>query len=297
MSSKGVARQQWDDAELETLFTMRNRGASWQQIADRLPERTADAVRNEFHRLTKQGTALPVQQLPATPGDAEPFAETTRARTTWTKEDDIKLLSGLHTHGKQWRRILTQFPGRTDSSVRNRAKRLLGQAASMLGSGKSDSDADSSPCSKASSSKTDRSTVSPRSVEASPRVLAKPSRGMSVEDGRRTTDDERTAKALERRSRSARGDDSMRYDAASLSDSLRALDLFEADLFSRGTSFPRTELEPAGAQQQALFLEELSATTLDELSGKSTGSLNECLESVSLDELASITASLQQEVA
>jgi len=274
-TSQRMARQQWDDAELETLFTLRSRGASWQQIADRLPERTADAVRNEFHRLTKQGM-LPIQQLPATP-DAEPFAEATRNRTTWTKEEDIKLLSGLHTHGKQWRRILAQFPGRSDSSVRNRAKRLLGSAASMLGSGKSesgksDSDAESSP----------RTKASPRSVEASPRALAPPRappRSVSSDDNRR----ERADATVERRSRSERRDDT-----ASLSDSLRAMGLFDSErLFEM---FSERAEPPAGAGGA-----DEAQVSLDELSANSTGSLDETLDNISLDELASITASLQED--
>lgn len=93
------------------LLRLRGQGASWEQIASELPGRTADAVRIEYHRNHKPETEA---------GAAKPRVAT----VPWSTEEDHTLLAGLRRHGKQWRRILAMLPGRTDSSVRNRATRL-----------------------------------------------------------------------------------------------------------------------------------------------------------------------------
>lgn len=107
------------------MFELRSMGASWEQIAERLPERTPDAVRLEYHRrwrtdmqpaLPKEGAKTKIISL----AESKP-------RIFWTPEEDSRLLDGLRAHGKAWRKILAMLPGRTDSSVRNRAKRLTGE--------------------------------------------------------------------------------------------------------------------------------------------------------------------------
>lgn len=115
-------RTHWDTTALGTMFRMRSLGSSWEQIADQLPGRTADAVRLEYHR---RWTPELQATLPA------PDPTTTRAsqpscpRVFWSPEEDAKILHGVKLHGKSWRKILAMVPGRSDSSVRNRAKRLL----------------------------------------------------------------------------------------------------------------------------------------------------------------------------
>ena len=43
----------------------------------------------------------------------------------WTLAEDQTILRGLKEHGKLWKRIAQNVPGRTPSSVRNRYQRLI----------------------------------------------------------------------------------------------------------------------------------------------------------------------------
>lgn len=127
-------RTHWYESEIELLFDMRARGSSWEQIAERLNGRTSDAVRLEYHRRwTPEMQQQADARAAATPSTDTLASSATRPRTFWTPEEDRTLLAALNTYGRKWRKILALLPGRTDSSVRNRAQRLEQlEAAGML---------------------------------------------------------------------------------------------------------------------------------------------------------------------
>lgn len=115
-----MKRTYWEEAEIDKMFTMRDvHGASWEEIAEQLPQRTADSVRLEYHRRRHASNAAELP-MPATPRSSKQAP-----RIFWSAEEDATILHGLRLHGKHWRKILAMLPGRSDSSVRNRANRLL----------------------------------------------------------------------------------------------------------------------------------------------------------------------------
>lgn len=117
-----TARTMWYESELESMFKLRSLGATWEQISEQLPNRTADAIRLEYHRRRDSREAT----LSTTGKHSFSLNRDTRpSRIFWTPEEDSKILAGLKAYGKQWRKILAVLPGRSDSSVRNRANRLL----------------------------------------------------------------------------------------------------------------------------------------------------------------------------
>jgi len=127
-------RTHWYESEIELLFDMRARGSSWEQIAEHLNGRTTDAVRLEYHRRwTPEMQQQADARAAASPSTDTLASNATRPRTFWTPEEDRTLLAALKTYGRKWRKILALLPGRTDSSVRNRAQRLEQlEAAGML---------------------------------------------------------------------------------------------------------------------------------------------------------------------
>ena len=58
-------------------------------------------------------------------GDGEPSG----GRKMWSAEEDAIIQAGVAKYGCQWRLVVAQLPGRTDSSTRNRWKRLQKEAA------------------------------------------------------------------------------------------------------------------------------------------------------------------------
>lgn len=144
----GLKRQRkvgWSDTEDLTILAAVHRiGTQWQRVADSLPGRTADAVRNRWHRLqknhalTEQGSldssGIDVNWCPpslheSTHGASETGAEpcirgSQHGRQMWTPEEDEVIRGGVARIGCKWRQIASLLSGRTDSSVRNRWVRL-----------------------------------------------------------------------------------------------------------------------------------------------------------------------------
>lgn len=155
----------WTNTEdLTILAAVRRIGTQWQRIASKLPGRTADAVRNRWHRLqrthalgdTEEGRSAldglliasgvdpnwcppelstPTESSVATGTSATGTSATSTSeevcirgsdhgRQMWTPEEDQKIRDGVSRHGCKWRRIAADLPGRSDSSVRNRWMRL-----------------------------------------------------------------------------------------------------------------------------------------------------------------------------
>ena len=157
---------QWTQTEDVTILAAAQRlGSQWARISAHLPGRTADAVRNRYHRLqtshfvtSEEGRSvidgalaatglLPAELLSADGGSTataaasaassaldEPAAKrgADYGRSHWTADEDRKIEEGVATHGCKWRKIAEQLPGRSDSSIRNRWVRLQQQAAAGL---------------------------------------------------------------------------------------------------------------------------------------------------------------------
>eukprot|EP00325_Prymnesiales_sp_UTEX-LB-985_P008244 CAMPEP_0174711730 /NCGR_PEP_ID=MMETSP1094-20130205/12955_1 /TAXON_ID=156173 /ORGANISM="Chrysochromulina brevifilum, Strain UTEX LB 985" /LENGTH=554 /DNA_ID=CAMNT_0015910709 /DNA_START=64 /DNA_END=1730 /DNA_ORIENTATION=+ len=152
----------WTNTEdLTILAAVRRVGTQWQRIADNLPGRTADAVRNRWHRLqrnhalsdTDEGrsaldgllvaSGVDVDWCPpelagdgpaaATGnGGAEPCIRgSDHGRQMWSPEEDQIIRDGVARFGCKWRQIASLLSGRTDSSVRNRWMRLCRENQSV----------------------------------------------------------------------------------------------------------------------------------------------------------------------
>jgi len=148
----------WTSTEdLAILATVRRLGTQWGRIAAQLPGRTADAVRNRWHRLqkthslgdTEEGRAAldalllacgisddwqmgpgPTQQSSA---ESSCIKGSDHGRAMWTPEEDALIEEGVRRFGCKWRQIASSLPGRSDSSVRNRWMRLQKEHASERG--------------------------------------------------------------------------------------------------------------------------------------------------------------------
>ena len=132
-----VRRVRWQVVEDQKIVeAVRLLGKRWPEIAALLPGRTGDGVRNRWHRLQARGEGEPEEGAPPTAlteadltavlaGDGEPSG----GRKMWSAEEDAIIQAGVAKYGCQWRLVVAQLPGRTDSSTRNRWKRLQKEAA------------------------------------------------------------------------------------------------------------------------------------------------------------------------
>ena len=126
------------------ILAQRARRQDWHALAAALPGRTADSVRNRWHRLTKEQeqSCVPDYNYERALARFKPCAfiqaqagtlvhEVTRERQEWSEEEDRIILEAVTTHGKSWRKIarmlLPKRDGRirTDSAVRNRYMRIV----------------------------------------------------------------------------------------------------------------------------------------------------------------------------
>jgi len=147
------------EEDLALLAGVRRYGTQFPLVAAEMPllpsgkQRTPDAVRNRLHRLQsdqelrkaldqrKASERVAVDALlagsPPPPGSLGPqHGAPTEARPTrcirgsehgrakWSAEEDALIEQAHSLHGRQWRRIAAQLPGRSDSSIRNRWARL-----------------------------------------------------------------------------------------------------------------------------------------------------------------------------
>jgi len=154
----------WTSTEdLVILTSVRKLGTQWPRIATQLPGRTADAVRNRWHRLQKthalgngeEGSAaldalllasgMPVHLTEhSTSGSDVQMEEgeerktgSAHGRSMWTAEEDRLIEEGVRRFGCKWRQIATALPGRSDSSIRNRWMRLQREKAESRRAGAS----------------------------------------------------------------------------------------------------------------------------------------------------------------
>ena len=122
-------RLTWTEEENRIIISsVRRLGTQWDLVAAQLPSRTADAVRNQCHRLQKT-----TELYPGVPGFDDGHSDgssedrktgSAHGRSVWTAEEDRIICEGMGAFGCKWRRIAAKLPGRSDSSVRNRWSRI-----------------------------------------------------------------------------------------------------------------------------------------------------------------------------
>jgi len=127
------AKAIWSQPEdLFILGATRRFGTQWHAIAEHLPGRSPDAVRNRWHRLQKVylselGDSEAQWLVAASDAAVKALAlpeQADRGRAPWTAEEDQRIIDGVKRHGCKWRVIAADLPGRSDSSARNRWLRL-----------------------------------------------------------------------------------------------------------------------------------------------------------------------------
>jgi len=151
-SSTNASKTGWTEEEDAIVqAAVRTLGTQWQLVANRLPGRTADAVRNRWHRLAKRNPAgqqaaeeaaegckpllVPERSRsfhgdlastePTCPADVTAVVlGSDHGRSRWSESEDRTIEEGVRMHGCRWRQIAAMLPGRSDSSIRNRWQRL-----------------------------------------------------------------------------------------------------------------------------------------------------------------------------
>jgi len=143
---KEVERKEWLASEDQIIRDgVQRLGCRWRRIAERLPGRSDDAVRNRWNRLKEMERkgpdacdAAPDELSESSGGAARPAAASTSCdgqreeegagkteRVSWTTEEDAIVVNSVKAHGHKWSQISQSLPGRTDHAIRNRWQRLL----------------------------------------------------------------------------------------------------------------------------------------------------------------------------
>jgi len=148
-------RVRWTEEEDAIILqhAAQNSGVhDWDLVAKKLTDaaaakgqagRTADAVRNHWHRLVKTRGVIRGEEAEADDGEI-PNAPGVRPRTErqkWSAEEDDIIMRAVEELGKSWRAIAKRLPPnaetgkqRSDSSVRNRWERLMKKEENSSGS-------------------------------------------------------------------------------------------------------------------------------------------------------------------
>mmetsp|Transcript_25314 Transcript_25314/g.59036 ORF Transcript_25314/g.59036 Transcript_25314/m.59036 type:complete len:534 (+) Transcript_25314:113-1714(+) len=126
-------RKEWSgDEDRIIIESVSSLGCKWRHIAQLLPGRSDDAVRNRWSRLREQVE----QSLPGFPArsggdgggrsrsrsaDSDELLPTDKApRLGWTPAEDAIIEAGVSELGHRWLLIASRLPGRTDHAIRNR---------------------------------------------------------------------------------------------------------------------------------------------------------------------------------
>ena len=122
-------RLTWTEEENRIILaSVRRLGTQWDLVAAQLPSRTADAVRNQCHRLQKTGdlhsSVAGFDDSHSDNSSEDRKTGSAHGRSVWTAEEDRIICEGMKAFGGKWRRIAANLPGRSDSSVRNRWSRI-----------------------------------------------------------------------------------------------------------------------------------------------------------------------------
>lgn len=132
----GGERKEWTPAEDALIRDgMLKYGARWRRIAERLPGRSDDAVRNRWNRLKDISDGQPSPSSAQSPS-GPPFVARRNTSTSssegagkperisWTPAEDRTILKSVMELGNKWNKLAERLPGRTDHAIRNRFHRL-----------------------------------------------------------------------------------------------------------------------------------------------------------------------------
>jgi len=153
-TGEGKGRTVWTSAEDTVIrILVAQNGGKWREIAQQLPDRSDDAVRNRWGRLMelkatgatpdsghegstrvykcslcklikKNHTCRPPPKVPSNPGEIKAKKSAVGKRITWKRWEDEIILKYVHDKGKAWGEIAPLLSGRTTHSARNRWERL-----------------------------------------------------------------------------------------------------------------------------------------------------------------------------
>jgi hypothetical protein len=152
-SFKGsLERREWTAAEDEMIRSGVERfGSRWRRIAELVPGRSDDAVRNRWNRLKEAEAAEAEATNPPSPTSdscGEDFTESSAGtvsleqggahespddaagvkierKKSWSTAEDTFIVNAVKLYGHKWNKIADGLPGRTDHATRNRWQRLL----------------------------------------------------------------------------------------------------------------------------------------------------------------------------
>lgn len=94
----GLRLGSWGEHEDEIILHLRAEGFKWSQIADQLPGRIGEHVRDRYVN----------------------FLDPDLKKTPWTKEEDKILYEQQKIQGNKWTTIANFLPGRSENAVKNR---------------------------------------------------------------------------------------------------------------------------------------------------------------------------------
>jgi hypothetical protein len=119
-------KQGWTrEEDQQILQHVQTTGPKWSSIAEALPGRTDDAVRNRYLRLVKKATRKGVGQGGLTQAYLADCASIKNG-DMWTAEEDAAIMDGVMRIGQKWQQISDMLPGRSANAVRNRYLRCEG---------------------------------------------------------------------------------------------------------------------------------------------------------------------------
>ena len=110
----------WTREEDEIIVQNCLREEKWVRIAEQLPGRSGDAVRNHYKRLAATSGA---GGGPVTSEGLE-AGEQRKKGNMWSPEEDAIITAGVSMHGHKWAPIAAMLPGRSANAVRNRSLRI-----------------------------------------------------------------------------------------------------------------------------------------------------------------------------
>lgn len=94
----GIVRGSWQPEEDEMIVELRSEGLKWYEIAERLPGRIGEHVRERYVN----------------------YLDPCLKRSPWTAEEDQILFREQRRVGNKWTEISRFIPGRSENSVKNR---------------------------------------------------------------------------------------------------------------------------------------------------------------------------------
>ena len=110
------ARRNWLDYEDNVIISNHAEiGPRWRVIAGMLNERSDDAVRNRYKRLTMLSPASPSRTSPS---------KLRKSRRLWTPKEDTIIQGFVDTYGQKWGQLESLLERRSAHAIRNRYVRL-----------------------------------------------------------------------------------------------------------------------------------------------------------------------------